>query len=541
MQLTTNKTFKSKLLILILSTTLLSVLVVALSLTYINIKNHHQNFKASTAEKVRMLSFSLVPFILFSDSDSATELLSSFQISEDIKSAHVYSLEEGSDTPTLLAQYATETANTSDYSDQYNDNSHQVNEYISPQWQGEEWVLSQAIEFDDKTIGYIHIHSQQSNLALIWRQSIAISSIIALTSLILSMILALRFQSLLLKPLTNLIDTTQKIRKQKNYAIRAPQMQESEFSNLAENFNHMLCEIQAHDLKQQESESQVRELNAQLESKVLKRTFQLEQSNTDLQDAIVKLKDSQKKLVEQETMASLGQLVAGVAHEVNTPIGISVTASTHLSDLNEKLSNEFNDKKLSSSGLKNYIKQSSEAVDIIDKSLNKAADLISSFKQVAVDQSTDSIRNISLDQYLQEILTTLKPEIKRTEHQFHIDCPQEQVKCNAGALYQIMTNLIINSFRHGFDDISQGNITIKIYINDNKVFLDYSDDGLGLTEGQLKSLFEPFFTTKRNQGGTGLGTHIIYNLVTQALNGQINVNSQPNEGLHYKINFPIAA
>ncbi len=304
---------------------------------------------------------------------------------------------------------------------------------------------------------------------------------------------------------------------------------------------YFLCafaSIYSYVRNQRQKREDIRQLNILLEEKVGLRTTELKHSNTELTRALDDLKASQKKMVEQETMASLGQLVAGVAHEVNTPIGISVTANSHLQELNDRLGNLFTQKKLKSKDLERYLEQANESIDIVGKSLNKADELISSFKQVAVDQSSDAIRTINLQQYIQEILTTLRPEIKRVKHEIHVDCVNEKVKCNAGAIYQIITNLIINAIRHGFDDGVQGNMYLNIYLQDNMIHLYFNDDGKGLNQAHLTRLFEPFFTTKRSSGGSGLGTHIIYNLVTQSLNGQIEVESEQGHGLHYKIRFP---
>jgi signal transduction histidine kinase len=189
--------------------------------------------------------------------------------------------------------------------------------------------------------------------------------------------------------------------------------------------------------------------------------------------------------------------------------------------------------------MKKYLKLSTESIEVIDKCLVRAAELVRSFKQVAVDQSTDNIRPVKLDLYLKEILTTLSPRLKKTHHSIHTECCDSEVNINAGALYQIITNLVINSLIHGFHGIENGNIFINISVKEGQIILDYVDDGVGMDDKGLNSLFEPFYTTKRGSGGTGLGAHIIYNLVTQALKGEVEANSEPNKGLQYKITFPI--
>ncbi|NTS78524.1 HAMP domain-containing protein [Catenovulum sp. SM1970] len=523
-------TFNRKLLIMVMATSLLSLTLVATALTIINIKNYKTNMQTSLQEKARLLSYNLVPMLVFDDNSSASEAMSAFSTNPNILSAQVFQT-DSQGSISLFAEYQRR--------DYPSPSTKDISSYLNPQFSERALILSQIISFEGEKIGYLHIHRELSELDEFLQQSIAISTIVLIFSLIIAMMMSVRFQFILLKPLQYLIDVTQKVRDEKNYDVRARTDSNDEFAVLAESFNHMLQEIAEHHHKQLAVESEVRQLNLVLEDKVHARTLELEKSNGELVKALDSLQDSQKQLVEKETMASLGQLVAGIAHEVNTPVGIGVTAISHLAELHKKLEKAYLEKTLSAKDMKQYLQTSSEAIDVMDKSLHKAAELVSSFKQVAVDQSSDNIRPVKLDDYLQEILTTLKPKLKRVSHQLKIDCCPDTVNCNAGAIYQIITNLIMNSILHGFDTNVSGIISIKIYLMQDHVHIDYSDNGKGLSPDNLASLFEPFFTTKRGEGGTGLGTHIIYNLVTQALNGDIAAKSKIGQGLSYQIHFPV--
>ncbi|MCH8536633.1 MAG: sensor histidine kinase [Alkalimonas sp.] len=260
---------------------------------------------------------------------------------------------------------------------------------------------------------------------------------------------------------------------------------------------------------------------------------------TELENLVDDLKQTQDRLVQSEKMAALGGLVAGITHEVNTPVGIGVTATSFLSEKIQNLQHAYQEKTLSPKHLERFISEATETAGLLETNLSRASDLIASFKQIAVDQTSEAIRTIQLAHYLQEVVRSLQPHFKKTKHQVEINCPADlQLTCPAGAISQIFTNLLMNSLIHGFEGVEQGEIRITVVDDQNYVDIRYSDNGKGLTEEQLEKLFHPFFTTKRELGGSGLGTHITYNLVRQTLKGSIEVQSKPGEGLHYHIRFP---
>ena len=261
-----------------------------------------------------------------------------------------------------------------------------------------------------------------------------------------------------------------------------------------------------------------------------------EASSKALHDSLETLKRTQNQLVQAEKMASLGGLVAGVAHEINTPLGISVTASSFLERKTLELKELFDQNRIKRSDFKKYIETALESLSSILSNLNRAADLIQSFKQVAVDQSVEEKRVFGLKHYIDEVLVSLRPRYKRTKHAISVNCP-ENIKLNSypGVFMQVFTNLVINSLIHGFDDIENGQISIDITDHDDTVRIIYSDNGKGMNEDQLTKLYDPFYTTRRGQGGTGLGMHIVFNLVTQTLGGEIKCQSKPGEGTTFTI------
>ena len=259
----------------------------------------------------------------------------------------------------------------------------------------------------------------------------------------------------------------------------------------------------------------------------------------ELQETIDTLNQAQDRLVQSEKMAALGGLVAGITHEVNTPVGIGVTATSFLAERLHQLEQAFREKTLTPKMLEDFLSEANQSTDLLQSNLQRASELIASFKQIAVDQASEAIRTINLCEYLHEIIRSLQPHFKKTQHQIEVNCADNIIlDCPAGAISQIFTNLLMNSLIHGFENMAQGQIRITVIDDADNIEIRYSDNGKGLSAGQLEKLFHPFFTTKRDLGGSGLGTHIAYNLVRQTLSGSIEASSEPGAGLHYHICFP---
>lgn len=266
----------------------------------------------------------------------------------------------------------------------------------------------------------------------------------------------------------------------------------------------------------------------------------LEKKNQALKDSLEKLNLTQKSLVESEKMASLGGLVAGVAHEINTPIGIGITASTHLSEQTALINDKYKNEQMTNRDLSVYLEEAKDSAVLVSSNLARAAKLIMSFKQVAVDQCSKDIRTYKIKKYTKEVLQSLQPKFKQTNIIVKVSGDDDlAVNGEPGAFAQIITNLVVNTLVHGFDKRTSGNIEINITSQQDKVIFIYSDSGKGIDKKHINKIFEPFFTTKRGKGGTGLGLHIVYNLVVQSLKGDIKVNDQLSQGSQFIIEFPI--
>lgn len=394
---------------------------------------------------------------------------------------------------------------------------------------------------------------------------------------------SLAFKKHLTSPLTELTDKIEKIDLDSidEVEIKVNQTDENELSVIQHSFNELITKIASSqsELKQAQkqlikSNDRLDQQNLMLEQEVAKKTANLSQAMMDLQKQKYQLEMNEKnlkeeietrrrteselvhktteleqtidtlslaqgKLVESEKLAALGGLVAGITHDVNTPIGVGVTATTYLHDRIQDLGKKFEDKSLSAGDMKNFISEGNQSIELLHNNLNRASELIASFKQIAVDQASEAIRTINLKTYLKEIITSLKPKLKKSNHQINVECPDDiEMKVPAGAISQIFTNFLMNSVLHGFDGIEQGTIDINIEDSGDTVLIKYSDNGKGVSKEQLKMLFEPFYTTKRDQGGSGLGTNIAFNLVKQSLDGEIEAYSDEGKGLTYRIELP---
>lgn len=265
----------------------------------------------------------------------------------------------------------------------------------------------------------------------------------------------------------------------------------------------------------------------------------LEEQNAALNTALTQLQQAQGELVRQEKLASLGGLVAGVAHEINTPLGICVTATSHLVEELRLTREELANGEMTEDSLGNFFDIVDQSLRIMTTNTQRAAALVRSFKQVAVDQSSGDIRSFNLRNYLNEVLLSLQPKLKGRPVQVEVDCTHDLVLDSyPGAVSQIVTNMVVNSLVHGFECEQAGKIDIRAALEDETVTLTYADDGAGMDEESLDKLFDPFFTTKRGSGGSGLGAHILFNLVTGALGGTVHVESAPGQGLRYELRFP---
>ncbi|WP_291636543.1 ATP-binding protein [Clostridium sp.] len=255
---------------------------------------------------------------------------------------------------------------------------------------------------------------------------------------------------------------------------------------------------------------------------------------------VTSLKYHQQTLDENEKMVALGSLVAGVAHEINTPLGIGVTTSSYMQKINYESRKALVEGIFSKKDLVNYMEDMDESLELLQYNLERASEIIKSFKRIAVDQTIESIEEFNVAEYIHSIVVSLRHEYKKHNHSFNVQCDKElSITSYPGILAHILTNFIMNSIIHGFAEIENGKIDIIIFKDKNMFNLQYSDNGCGISEENIKKIFTPFFTTKKHIGGSGLGLSIVYNLVTKKLYGSISVTSKIGKGTTFIISIPI--
>jgi signal transduction histidine kinase len=270
---------------------------------------------------------------------------------------------------------------------------------------------------------------------------------------------------------------------------------------------------------------------------------QLSRTKTDLEHSFEDLKRAQTQLVAQEKMASLGQLVAGVAHEVNTPVGIAVTAASHLEGATDAFLRSAREGTMNKAELAKYLKIAEESSRLILKNLERASELVQSFKKVAVNQTIDETITFRLGEYVEEVMLSLKPQLRQTHITYEVRIEDTlELTSYPSVFSQMLINFTTNAIRYAFDPETPGLLVIAAHVSDgNRLVFQFSDNGKGITEEHLAKIFDPFYTTGRSLGGSGLGLNIVYNLATQKLGGQIKVDSTPGQGTTFTVICPYTA
>lgn len=316
-----------------------------------------------------------------------------------------------------------------------------------------------------------------------------------------------------------------------------------------------LSEVQKWFMESKKKAGELEIFNEQLETRIEDRTNELKNINeillknisekenlykdlqiahSNLENYIQNYEKMQEEIIKTERMAALGGMVAGLAHELSTPIGVGVTASTYMKEsINELNSKQNIEDRIKTAEL---IKSISDAYEILDSNLNKLVELVESVKQISVDGTVYVKRSIDLEYYLKQIIQTLRPLFKEGRHSIDLDIKGcKSWETYPGALTQIITNLVSNSIIHGFENREGGNIVLKAEDKEDFIVIEFRDDGIGINAENLNYIFEPFYTTKQNRGGTGLGLNIVYNLVVQKFNGDVKCISEIGKGTTFYI------
>jgi two-component system, NtrC family, sensor kinase len=276
---------------------------------------------------------------------------------------------------------------------------------------------------------------------------------------------------------------------------------------------------------------------------IIKRTREAEdlarRSAQETAQALDDLQRTQESLLQAERLASLGSLVAGVAHEINTPVGIALTSASVLMDATTAVDESMKAGQVKKSEIQKYIDTAGESARLIMNNAYRAAHLIHSFKQIAVDQVSEARRRFELKEYIGEVVSSLQPKLKKTRIVVTINCPDDiMLDSYPGALAQVITNLTLNCVEHAFEPDGAGNIDINVIPEGETIEMQVVDNGKGIAPDMLDKVFDPFVTTRRGQGGTGLGLNIVFNLIVKQFGGTITVSSTLGKGASFVLRIP---
>jgi signal transduction histidine kinase len=364
---------------------------------------------------------------------------------------------------------------------------------------------------------------------------IELLSIYVLATMLIIMTLAyLSFNRFLIKPLSK---TTDAIRQMGTFVgekqfdqlshLKIKHNRNDEIGLLIKVFDSLIDHVI-------EEHNRLEEANKVLDAKVIERT-------TELKAKIEELTRAHNELVQSEKMASLGRLVAGFAHELNTPIGVAVGSASTLQNKAKFINELLEQDEVDEDDLVSALETIDQAATLTLSNLRRAARLVSSFKRTAVDQTSEKVRQFDVKITIEDVIHTLHNQFKRTAIEIQVDCPSNLLIYSIpGSLEQIITNLMMNSLIHGFNQGKEaGQIQISVRLEEARLHIDYADTGKGIAPDALEKIFEPFFTTHRAHGGSGLGMYISYNIVTSQLNGTMTCESTFGEGVQFKIEFPV--
>jgi len=340
------------------------------------------------------------------------------------------------------------------------------------------------------------------------------------------LVLTLSFSlRLVFHPLRQLRDSLHNLAAHESDEVEElPESRRDEFGEVAVGFNRIQRKMK--DTINRARQSEVEAKRARMHSEKNLKNLQL----------------AQESLIQAERLASLGGLVAGVAHEINTPVGITLTGASILQEATDQIGFAMRSGNIKKSQIADYLDTANESTRLIMANAQRAAELIHSFKQIAVDQTSEARRPFRVKDYIDEVIMCLHPRLKKTNVQVRVNCDAGiELDSYSGSFAQILTNLVMNSLVHGYDVNDAGCIDIFVTLHNETLTLEFSDDGKGIRPENLGRIFDPFFTTQLGKGGSGLGLNIVFNLIVKKLGGSISVDSRLGQGVQFVIRIPRVA
>lgn len=418
----------------------------------------------------------------------------------------------------------------------YSSSNRKLNDYLFDKIKIRQWPLVWNFPDRVETLGHLEITVDTYHYSHLFLERARITLVSTLFyALTLTITFLLAFYLLVTRPLNSVIQSIQEVdvdAPEKTRLIEPDGHDDDEIGLLTRLTNAQLEAISTSLNQTRKAEEKLKQYSDSLETTVSERTRALTASLEQLQTA-------QAQLIESEKLAALGGLVAGVAHEVNTPLGIAVTAGSVLEECLDEMQKQFNEETLTAEGLQQHILTAQDSYQMLNSNINRATKLIADFKMTAVDQLSEKCCEFDVAEVLSALVTSLHPETKKIPVNLDLECPKNITMVSLpGVLTQVISNLIVNSVRHAFDGVNSPKIQINVRFDKEKILIEYQDNGVGIPVEIQPRIFEPFFTTKRGQGGSGLGLNIVYNLVTRKLLGRLEFYSKVGEGTTFKLILP---
>lgn len=518
-----------------------SGLLVAIAAVIFVVVQYHQavaRVSKDTADFTTITAALATQHLVFNTREELDRELAQLGLADFVQHVHVYRVEGSSGVTSFFASYNAPTLAP------IPSRVERVQELTGVRLQPRYFEAAEPIYLEDRLLGYVYVRAHRDATDQLLYSAIGLALAVTAGALLLAYLLALRLRSYITKPVDQMVTAMTRVASEKNYSLRLARTELSELNSLTQAFDIMLARIQQHIERQQVAEQQASDLNTELERQVNERTDALKVANRELIQTLETLHQYQQELVEAQKMSSLGDMVAGVAHEINTPVGLVITSTSILQDALAGMQEKFEQKKMTSNDFQRFLLSCQENLTLIERNIQRAADLVTRFQQLAMDQFAEDSRDFDMVAFCNDVVAALHNRFSQLQHyQLTLNCPQPLIAhSRPGPLNQVFIQLVQNSLQHGFEQREHGHISIDISADaaTGSLRIDYRDDGIGMPADVLRKVFEPFTTTKRGSGAAGLGLHFVYNLVRQALKGSIDVESEPSRGTHFKIELPQA-
>ncbi len=522
---------------LMITVALVTGLALSLSFSfaiYSQTQEHQKLLIQRTETLLDVLAPSLLAALTSSDTAQAKSVLQGLQQSTFITHVHLYRA-----TPN--------TAQTSYFTSYNRPNTaplpiraSRLQDLLRPQLNADNIELATALYNADQSLaGYVYIRTSLQELSYVMWRSIIIALVIIFGTMSFTLFAANLLYARILKSLRLVNEQMREIHLQKNYSLRLPAAELSEMSQFSIGVNGILEKLQRTIRYSEASQALHKELTDELEHKIQQRTQALRTANNELMVALEQLHAGQQRRIETERLASMTDMVAGIAHEINTPIGLSVTAASLLEERLIMLNEEFEGVKSENSKL--YFNELKNHIEIVQRNLSRAAELIGNFRSLAFEHANELPEALNLKELTEHIADQVRSLLERSlNYVLTVQAPDQMITLRRRPLETILAELLENAILHGFKGQVRGTIELKVVSSDELLLITCQDNGVGMTDEMQHRIFEPFMTSNRVNGHPGLGMHLVYNLVRHILKGSIRCHSVLGKGTLITVEIPLA-